>query len=171
MLKRDAISAGSGTMDLLNDVENSCAMVVDILDDLLTYEQLDTITDSLVMASVQIKPILEHKFAIFEERARESKIEFAVSCTARFSASACVIVDQERIKQVLRHILSNANDSAGENGKVGVVVDIVSVPVGLGVHMMHRRELRIEVKDSGDAVSEVTLRPYFSLHVQKCSVH
>ena len=152
VLKRDINKRRLCSIDDVADVENSCTMVVDILNDLVTYEQLDTVVDNLTLVSTQIRTLLDHKFTIFKSMAVSMNIEFEVTYTNRCIESAHFMVDEDKIKQVIRHILSSAINSAGENGKVQVGVDIIS---DRQYSTWQQDVLKIEVKDSGVAVAEV----------------
>mmetsp|Transcript_24668 Transcript_24668/g.24895 ORF Transcript_24668/g.24895 Transcript_24668/m.24895 type:complete len:671 (+) Transcript_24668:3-2015(+) len=92
-----------------------------------------------------LKALLESKFKAFRLQAQEREIDFEVQYCDRVSM-ASMQGDEEKIAQVIRNIVSRAFDSAGNHGKVLVIVEMIEHAGNI--------IMQIQVCDSGPAISQ-----------------
>ena len=127
--------------DTLCDVNLSCAAAVDILNDLLCYEKLDSGILELHKEDVPILPFLSDCLTMFSVQARECAVTMtlvpAPTPTAGLSDDSCVLpslplnsddvlyVDKFKMDQVIRNLISNALKFTPRGGSVTISATFV----------------------------------------------
>jgi hypothetical protein len=107
-----------GWIQLTDDALSSTEAAVDVLNDLLNYDKIESGTLRLEFSSVPIWQVLKKTTAGLVMQAREKNVTFELSgklWDGQLSPSElveyqtlCVVGDSMRISQVLRNLLSNA---------------------------------------------------------------
>ena len=132
--------------DTLCDVNLSCAAAVDILNDLLCYEKLDSGILELHKEDVPILPFLSDCLTMFSVQARECAVTMtlvpAPTPTAGLSDDSCVLpslplnsddvlyVDKFKMDQVIRNLISNALKFTPRGGSVTISATFVPDIIG-----------------------------------------
>jgi signal transduction histidine kinase len=120
---------------LAEEILRNANGAVDVLNDLLNYDKVETGTLSLELTIIPIWDLIKRTMAEFKLPAKAKKIDLKLDCSALFemdeeSVSAMhlpqdvieskVLGDTIRITQVLRNLVSNAVKFTPEGGKVFV---------------------------------------------------
>lgn len=122
----------------LNEILKACDLTKETLNDIILLEQLESNTIELKKDEFHAKPFLKSKFDGYYLEAREKDINYnyqfsqifsrvregTATATTAASESISVLIDEHKISQVIRTLLSNAMESAGEKGTVRVKVSL-----------------------------------------------
>ena len=100
------------------EVRNSCAVAVDILNDLLLYEKFDDGIFSLSKSEVKIADYFVEAVSVYKVQARASEIAFEINTSG--VDDVLINIDVTKFSQVLRNLLSNALKFTPKGGKVDV---------------------------------------------------
>ena len=119
-----------GVLDNIQAMKSSCRISVNILDDLLVFENLEKNMMTLSSKEVPVKPLIESTLAIFQPQANQEDVDFKIEfLDPNGSTSALdsynVVVDQSKFSQVLRNLASNALKFTPPHGKVTVNVRVL----------------------------------------------
>jgi signal transduction histidine kinase len=104
--------------DVLDDVKISCAMAVEILNDLLLYEKIDDGIFSIATTHMPVKALVEEAEKMFRMQARAANVEFVLDLQDKLLDTAFVDVDKGKLHQVLRNLVTNAIKFTSANGEV-----------------------------------------------------
>ena len=97
--------------DTLCDVNISCTAAVDILNDLLCYEKLESGILKLHKEDVAVSTFLQDSVSMFAAQARECGVTMSIipSDKGEFvSSNDSIFVDKFKMDQVIRNLISNA---------------------------------------------------------------
>jgi signal transduction histidine kinase len=119
-----------GWIQLTDDALSSTEAAVDVLNDLLNYDKIESGTLRLEFSSVPIWQVLKKNKGGFAMQAKEKNVSFTLtgklwdgqlspSELAEYQ-SLCVVGDSMRISQVLRNIFSNALKFTPTSGSVSI---------------------------------------------------
>lgn len=111
------------TLDLIADMKGSTTMAVDILNDLLTYEKVDSNLLALEKQDTSMYDIIKTALLVFKAQARGVGVAF--SWDLEQSVGVICAVDGSKIGQVLRNLMSNAIKFTPSGGRVLVATQIV----------------------------------------------
>ena len=130
--------------DTLCDVNMSCMVAVDILNDLLCYEKLDSGILELHKEDVAILPFLHNCMSMFSAQARECDVKMTVITEVRdfdlLTGGSCdqksfsvqpndsFFVDKFKMDQVIRNLISNALKFTPRGGTVTIEATFVPDP-------------------------------------------
>ena len=118
-----AAEAAAAVAELVSDINMSCAIAVDILDDLLLYEKIDGGLLSLHLQRVEAWECVVDVLRMFRIQARSTKIDFT---WPEVCLPGCVIrADRYKLSQVLRNLVSNALKFTPAEGEVHVSAQIL----------------------------------------------
>jgi len=134
-------------VELLKDVESSCLLTTDVLEDLVMYERLEAGELTLSQSTLAIIPLLQEKFGKFFSLARKRGIRFCVDFTDDCVDTIKIFMDESKLKHAIRSVLYYALECAGESGTVRAKVDVVLVESNGAV-------LCITVSNSGSSLSQ-----------------
>ena len=124
--------------DTLCDVNVSCMVAVDILNDLLCYEKLDSGILELHKEDVTVGQFLNESVSMFSAQARESGVTMTVvsdfgtdidddiSTTYSLQLHDTIFVDKFKMDQVIRNLISNALKFTPRGGTISVTANFVS---------------------------------------------
>lgn len=117
-------------LDNVQAMKASCRISVNILDDLLAFENLEKDMMTLSSKEVPVKPLIDSTLSIFQPQANQEDVDFRIQYfdlndrTSMFEAYH-VEVDQSKFSQVLRNLASNALKFTPPQGKVTVNVRVL----------------------------------------------
>ncbi|KAJ1438103.1 histidine kinase-like ATPase [Ochromonadaceae sp. CCMP2298] len=158
------------------DVLDNTEAAVDVLNDLLNYDKIESGTLQLEFSMVPVWNVLQRTFKTFVLQAREKEIVFQLQ-GEMFGADASLLVgdlgnlhcvgDETRITQVLRNLISNSLKFTEKTGAVTVLAEYLPVglpnavippaPRLLGVACARAGAVRITVEDDGAGLSPAQL--------------
>jgi CheY-like chemotaxis protein len=127
-------------LPVLQDTKQSCLTGVDILNDLLDFEKLDSGLTVLDASDEDPCDFFEATMGPLRTMARQKRVELTVVNTV--TASTCTAsIDRPKLCQVLRNLVSNAIKFTPEDG---IVTVSATIEAGL---------FKVTVKDSGVGIS------------------
>jgi signal transduction histidine kinase len=148
LLHSHAIDPGSPEhKEYLGDILSSSQLLSKLITDILDYAQ--AIPDKLDVkpSSVDIKQLINEVTNSLKKNIDNNKV--AINITVD-SLPTSIIIDPERLKQVLHHFVSNAIKFSHPNG----IIDI-------SVHTESQTEFKIQVQDRGIGVSNKDIERLF----------
>ena len=130
--------------EMVREIKSACAVAIEILNDLLAYERIDSDTLTLQKSSLDIAKIVRGVGAMFEIQAKYSDIQLKIEDTVN---QDFIIVDADEVKlsQVLRNLVGNAFKFTPSGGKVELRMLLVE----------ESNRVRIEVHDTGPGIDKV----------------
>jgi len=178
------------------DIRENAETAVEILNDLLNYDKLETGQLKLETSFVDIWHLIEKTVQHFQIQAANRKLNLSLKVEAPTPLveqskkedietgvilsvpvkRAIVVGDEVKLAQVLRNLISNALKFTPENGRIEVLASYL--PDGLpdadtttlddGTQNPHARSgaIRISVKDSGAGLTKSQLQQLFKEGVQ-----
>ena len=118
--------------DTLCDVNMSFMAAVDILNDLLCYEKLDSGILKLHKENITVVPFLNDNVSMFAAQAREGGVEitvvtdFDITKSISLQLHDSVFVDKFKMDQVIRNLISNALKFTPRGGTINISAKFVS---------------------------------------------
>lgn len=111
-------------LETVDDISNSCQIALSILNDLLTFDKIDS--GQMKMELEETHPWLYLNGAVkpFNAQARLNKVTFTIACEGMdlgWTHQYSLQIDQHKMSQVLRNLVSNALKFTHEGGSVAVV--------------------------------------------------
>jgi signal transduction histidine kinase len=148
---RDGLGAAGA--QVLGEMQSACSAAIDILNDLLTYEKLDS--DLLVLDKTvcDLSSIVEDSVRFFRIQATHADITLTLERDISLKPMV-VLADQNKLAQALRNLLSNALKFTPPTGSVNVSicsdeathrVRVVVRDTGAGMTLEERRLLFKEI--------------------------
>ena len=143
-------------IDIIADMRGACAVAIDILNDLLTYEKLDSDLLVLEKTSCDISELMTKVYNMFHIQAKQAEVNIELDNKVTPSTAAVVEADSAKLAQVFRNLISNALKFTKRGGTVKV-----------GVSLDEAKDIvRIEVHDTGVGMSKEQRRKLFKEVVQ-----
>lgn len=136
LLARMNAMLNDDSLELIDEIRSACKVAIEILNDLLTYEKLDSNILVLERSVYDLFDILRKVCDMFAIPARFSDINLSMSYDENLTC-AMVDVDAAKISQVFRNLISNALKFTPFGGTVSVHVGLVG------------KVVRVQVRDSG----------------------
>lgn len=109
--------------DVVDDVKASCAMAVEILNDLLLYEKIDDGIFSLAKSYVNLNNVIREAEKLFCMQAKGAGIELIISGNA-VARPIAVEVDKNKLQQVLRNLFTNAIKFTPQGGTIQMTYNV-----------------------------------------------
>ena len=179
--------------ETLVETQSACGAALDILNELLLFDKLESGALVLNKLNVPVPELVEDSIKIFSVQTREKSIELVItnndeSMLSTFSNAESsrdgepppqgaslhiydtdeVTVDKNKVVQVIRNVVSNAIKFTPARGRIQI--NIKFVPDAQKKERSGKAqvssELIIEVKDNGAGISEVNQRRLFKEVVQ-----
>lgn len=145
----------------LDDAQASCRIAVDILNDLLMYEKLDSGLMTLDSSTVGAEQFLYESLRPFKTDATAKGILMDITAGRGMEeVAATITIDVAKMSQVMRNLCSNAIKFTPAGGAVTVTYSIEGSPLSSD------KRLLIAFKDSGCGISKENLQRLFQEGVQ-----
>ena len=142
-------------IDIIGDMRGACAVAIDILNDLLTYEKLDSDLLVLEKSPCDISELTSKVYNMFHIQAKQAEV--IIELDNRVAPFAAVVdADSAKLSQVFRNLISNALKFTKRGGTVTVRVALDEA----------KESVRIEVQDTGVGMSVEQRRKLFKEVVQ-----
>ena len=109
--------------DLLTDINSSCIIAVDILNDLLLYEKIEGGLVALETTELPVWDVVKEVLRVFRIQAKSSQIqlEYPDLCLNGYH----VKMDKYKLSQVFRNLISNALKFTSPQGTVKVTAQVL----------------------------------------------
>ena len=146
---------GSELLETLGDIRNACGVAIDILNDLLTYEKLDSNILTLDKSPCDFIDLVRRVCSMFQIQARYSNINLAFDNAVK-SDRLTVDADSTKLSQVIRNLVSNALKFTPDGGMI--TVKLFTVADG--------KVVRLEVQDTGPGMTKEQRKKLFNEVVQ-----
>lgn len=142
--------------ELISDMQKSSTVAVEILNDLLTYEKIESNLLVLELKEVHIYEIIYNTVQFFRIQAQSSNIELSYQLS--LLRGIYVMADSSKLTQVIRNLLSNALKFSPVNGKVNIQVLVYYEEYGWVTEIppsqcLSPSEIRICVTDNGAGIA------------------
>lgn len=137
--------------EMVREIKSACAVAIEILNDLLAYERIDSDTLTLQRTSLDIAKIVQGVGSMFEIQAKYSNIELRIEDEVGLSF-LIVDADEAKLSQVLRNLVANAFKFTPSGGRVVLRM----------VLMEESKRVRIEVHDTGPGIDKVDRSQLFA---------
>ena len=175
---------------LVTEVQANAQSSVDVLNDLLNYDKVESGTLSLDLSAIPIWDLIEATVNEFKLPAANKKINLSVhfpqerideespAAAPKGMLELCSIGDVIRITQVLRNLLSNAIKFTGEGRRITVTCDWLdrdtACPSAKTFEIKNNEEVQafrhgklvLKVKDEGAGMTEEQVSKLFQQGVQ-----
>ena len=139
----------------LRDVKDACTVAIDILNDLLTYEKLDSNILTLEKASYDFIELVRKVCTMFQIQAKYREIDMIFD--NRISAKSVITeIDSTKISQVIRNLVSNALKFTPTGGKIWMRLITPS----------NSKRIRLEIQDTGPGMTVEQRKKLFNEIIQ-----
>ena len=180
---------------LIRDVLNNAQSSVDVLNDFLNYDKIESGSLKLELSAVDIRSLVQSTAREFNQSAAKKGLNYDLVFEVKGAVrekddveegkledglqNSAVVADHVRLRQVMRNVISNACKFTPEDGTVSIVVSYL--PLALDEKgrqdkfTMHDGEVcsfdrsgyvQIRVDDSGAGMARFQLQKLFSAGVQ-----
>ena len=155
LLRATAMALSPDALDIIADMRGACAIAIDILNDLLTYEKLDSDLLVLEKSPCDLVELLRRSHNMFHIQAKYADVNMLLEIEGAFET---VIVDGDstKLSQVFRNLISNALKFTPSGGSVTVKLSVLDAV----------KRVRIEVQDTGAGMSREQRERLFQEVVQ-----
>ena len=164
-------------LETVDDISNSCQIALSILNDLLTFDKIDSGQMKMELEETHPWHYLNGAVKPFNAQARLNNVQFTIACEGTetgWTHLYSLQVDKHKMSQVLRNLVSNALKFTLEGGSVAVVATHFAVqtespnppkwrqtsvgpetraPGTSAPEFSMGHMLRIEVRDTGAGIS------------------
>jgi signal transduction histidine kinase len=155
LLTLQASSLDADLIETLQDTKSACKIAIDILNDLLTYEKLDSDILTLEKSPADVVELAQRVVSMFQIQARSSQIVMRLENKLPTEV-AVSDVDSTKISQVIRNVISNALKFTPVGGRVAVTITVKD----------EGKRVRIDVQDSGVGMKKADRQRLFGEIVQ-----
>lgn len=141
--------------DIIRDIKSACSVAIDILNDLLTYEKIDSNILALDKSPCDVVLLVKKVFNMFKIQAKYSDITMELETPSNIE-SVIIDGDSTKLSQVIRNLVSNAVKFTPNEGNIAVRMKISEA----------NTRIRIEVQDTGPGILKEDRRRLFTEVVQ-----
>ncbi|MBT4711037.1 MAG: HAMP domain-containing histidine kinase [Alphaproteobacteria bacterium] len=113
--------------------------LIRLINDILDIEKIEAGKMQFTMATENLSDIVRKSISANQTYAEDRDVEFVLD---NFPAEAMVVVDKDRLSQVMANLLSNAAKFSPRGGRVGISIE------------PHEGSFRVSVKDQGAGIPE-----------------
>ena len=142
--------------DLIADIKSACTTAIDILNDLLSYEKLDSNLLALERSDCDFGDMVNKVFSFFQIQARYSHTSLTFINLVSEDRLPVVNGDVAKLTQVVRNLLSNALKFTPDGGSVVMTLSVDATT----------QRVRLEVQDSGPGIAREDRQKLFNEVVQ-----
>jgi two-component system, OmpR family, phosphate regulon sensor histidine kinase PhoR len=139
-----ALGAPEEAAEFVDVIDRHAKRLRQLVDDLLHMAKLESKSFRLVLADLEVYPIIDHVTKLMEDPARRRSMSIAIDPRAPSREPLRARVDRRALEQVLLNLLDNAIKYAGEGAKVTLSArpqdDMVEISVtddGAGISPAH----------------------------------
>ena len=155
LLRSPGMALSPDALDIITDMRGACAIAIDILNDLLTYEKLDSDLLVLEKSPCDIVELLRRSHNMFHIQAKYADVTMQLDISGEFE-TVIVEGDATKLSQVFRNLISNALKFTPSGGAVTVKLSVADTS----------KRVRIEVQDTGAGMSREQRERLFQEVVQ-----
>ena len=155
LLRSPGMALSPDALDIITDMKGACSIAIDILNDLLTYEKLDSDLLVLEKSPCDIKGLITKEFDLFRVQAAYAKLNMNFE-NLTSSVGLVVYGDKAKLSQVFRNLISNAIKFTPSEGSVTMTLMTLNTS----------KRVRIEVQDTGAGMSREQRERLFQEVVQ-----
>lgn len=117
--------------EMLDDVKLSCALAVEILNDLLLYEKIDDGIFSIFPSKIPVRQLIEEAEKLFRLQAHAANVDFVLDLHNKVLDTAIVNIDKSKLHQVLRNLVTNAIKFTPAHGEVRLTCRILQEEISM----------------------------------------
>jgi two-component system sensor histidine kinase/response regulator len=136
------------------DIKEACLVAINILNDLLTYEKLDSNILTLELSTCEITDLIQRVHGMFSIQARYADIACSIENT--LDEATMVVIDEAKFAQVVRNLISNALKFTPSGGSITLKL----------LKLLDNKRVRVEVHDTGPGMTKEQRRRLFKEVVQ-----
>ncbi len=118
--RRDTVLDTTNLLEIAESVKEGCDIALNILNQLLTFEKLSAGMLQLESKVLTVSELLESNMKLFKMQAQQCGITFKLDHSNVDINQGIVYVDEHKMNQVLRNLLSNAMKFTPRGGVVEV---------------------------------------------------
>jgi signal transduction histidine kinase len=126
-------------LEVIDEVRSACGTAIDVTNDILTYEKIDSNILTLETGPTDIVEVTSGVCSMFQIQAKSAGIELTLDVSAL--RQKCVVVDGDssKLAQVFRNLVSNAVKFTPVGGRVTLTLSLNH----------ETKRVRLEVQDTG----------------------
>jgi signal transduction histidine kinase/DNA-binding NarL/FixJ family response regulator len=153
--------------DMLVDSSNAVEEAADTLNELLTFDKIESGKFEIEPERLHIQTIIHTVYRSFFLQANQKELKYEIDCSASLN-DVYVMADKKKITQCLRNYISNALKFTPEEGTVTVRAYLLPSAGGGGEGGVGAalQVLRVEVVDTGVGIEKHNLAKVFHEVVQ-----
>ncbi len=133
--------------EFLSDVLNSGRHLLQLINDILDLAKIESGKVEVVLENFSIRKTIAEVSSVLGPTMQKKKLKFTTNVSPKVDM---VLLDQQKIKQILYNLLSNAAKFTDENGEV----EIICSPVD-------KTKLQIQVRDTGIGIKPKDMNRLF----------
>ena len=155
LLHTQSTNLSEDAADIVADMRSACMVAINILNDLLTYEKLDSNLLALEKSHCDCIELMRRVYKMFQIPARHANIDLRFDNKVE-SEAVVVEADAMKLSQVFRNLVSNAIKFTPKDGSVTIKAFLAS----------DSSRIRFEVHDTGAGISKEDRKKLFKEVVQ-----
>ena len=155
LLRSPNMELNSDAMEIIDDMRGACAVAIDILNDLLTYEKLDSDLLVLEKTPCDVVELVRRVHNMFHIQAKYANVDVQFAKMGDFE-TVIVEADSTKLSQVFRNLISNALKFTPSGGTVTVRLSVED----------NSKWVRVEVQDTGAGMTREQREKLFKEVVQ-----
>ena len=155
LLHSQVASLSEDATDIVNDMRSACMVAINILNDLLTYEKLDSHILEMEKSHCDCIELMRRVYKMFQIPAKVANIDLRFDNQIQMEA-VVVEADATKLSQVFRNLVSNAIKFTPKEGEVIIKAFLVQ----------NCSRIRFEVHDTGAGISKEDRKKLFKEVVQ-----
>jgi len=156
------------------DIKTSTEIAINVLNELLAFDKLESGTLILEKTELNVVELVEKTLQPFYIQSKRAQVSLSLEMNPQNFVSSqnsyFIHVDENKIAQVIRNLVSNGLKFTPKNGKVTVFLDIVNRTEILmsnnEIKLDKMKQLQISVVDTGPGISEENQAKLFKSIIQ-----
>ena len=155
LLHAQSTTSSEDAAEIVADMRSACMVAINILNDLLTYEKLDSNLLALEKSHCDCIELMRRVYKMFQIPARHASIDLRFDKEVP-SETVVVEADAMKLSQVFRNLVSNAIKFTPKDGTVTIKAYLLT----------DSSRVRFEVQDTGAGISKEDRKKLFQEVVQ-----